>query len=850
MARRWKIALGVAVALLALRIALPTILVRVIEGQTSARLGRAVELQNIDLFLLAGRVTLEELLVGPPLDPEAAPGPIDPASALVHWPRVFVNVGWLGLVTGELRVERLEVAGARERLVLQADDRLEPLVVARPEDSEAPPETEEPLEPEPEQTGESPPSDESEQRGGWTLRLEQLVLSDHAFTLLDAADPSQPPVEFSLEELTVGDVLLAGGQISIGPVGVRGPRLRVLRELEIAAAPPPEREEAEASAARPEDVGEPAARAAPPDFRLASFAIEDAQFDLVLDEGVFEITLDLSVRDATLERDARFPVELRLGREEGWLEVVGDLGLVPVAFTGTVRWKDFGIVGLLAAASPEIPHALAAGSIAGDLKVELENVGAADPGRASIRGRVAGDRIELRHEAGLLEIDCEALEVLAEEIEVPLQSDEPPKLSLASIRVQEPRVKLVRPESAAGGAATEETPAPVEQPSSASGEPRIAIGKLEVEGGSFQLLDESVEPTATTTLTKIDLEGSDLRLPTRAGRLEADVRGLAGLSVKASGSWREGAGTTSIALQNLGLQRYNPYVSEAAGFEFTRGSLSLDAEIESAGQAHEVNADLTLENIALEDVEEGAFERLFGISAPMAVSLLTDVQGNIGLPVDLTLDEGEASIDFAAILIGAFRQSLGAVLAAPLKGLGLAVRVATGGAVGGSGPIELDPIGFEPGSAKLAPDQVDHLDLLANGLAARPDVGLELTGRTGGEDEPSLRAQALLERIEAGGFAPYDDEGRLERRLLRQGLERRAAGQPDELAPEEAAVLGEWLAEIEVSREARDRLARARADAVRSSIAKSADIDAAQLRTGEPQEGPPGVAIALFAVNP
>jgi hypothetical protein len=213
------------------------------------------------------------------------------------------------------------------------------------------------------------------------------------------------------------------------------------------------------------------------------------------------------------------------------------------------------------------------------------------------------------------------------------------------------------------------------------------------------------------------------------------------------------------------------------------------------------------------------------------------------------LNDGETSIDFAAILIGAFRQSLGAVLAAPLKGLGLALRVATLGAVGGTGPIELDPIGFEPGSAKLAPDQVDHLGLVANGLTARPDVGLELTGRAGEADEPSLRAEALLERIDAGGFAPYDDEGRLERRRLRQGLERRAAGEPDELAPEEEAVLGEWLAETEVSREARDRLAQARADAVRSSIAKSADIDAAQLRIGEPRKGSPGVAIELFAVG-
>jgi hypothetical protein len=199
MTRRWKIVLGCAVALVALRMALPTILARVIQGQASARLGRAVELENVDLFLLAGRITLEELLIGPPLAPEAEPAPIDRKSALLHWPHALVDVGWLGLFAGELK-----------------DNRLEPLIVARPEDPRPPSEAPQPPEPELEEVGEVPPPDPVEQESGWSLRLEELVLTDHAFFLVDAADPSQPPIEFSLAELTVGDVVFAGGQVSVG----------------------------------------------------------------------------------------------------------------------------------------------------------------------------------------------------------------------------------------------------------------------------------------------------------------------------------------------------------------------------------------------------------------------------------------------------------------------------------------------------------------------------------------------------------------------------------------------------------------------------------------------------------
>ena len=826
---RGKLALGVAIALLALRMALPSILVRVIEGRGSAALGRAVEVKDVDLSLLAGRVTLEEVLVGRPLERGAAPAPIDPESALIHWPDLVVDIGWLGLLAGELRVQRVEVAGARELLLLRADNRLERLIAATPE-TPPPPVSEE--------EGEISAPDGEEQGDGWPLRLERLVLTDHTFFLLDPGESSKPPIEFSLAELTVRDVVVAGGQASTGPVGVRGPRLRVRRDLEIAAAPSPESGEA----GTPPAKELPSAEAALPDFRITSFAIQDARLGLLLDVGEFEVSLDLSLRNATLAPGARFPVELRLTREDGWLEVGGQVGLAPVAFAGKVRWKDFPITGLIAVASPESPRALQGGRVAGDLEIDLEIPDGAQPGRASVRGFISAEQIELQHEDGLLEFECLAFDLVANEIDLPFQSGEPAEISLASVRIVKPAVKLVgRPPAA-------EASPPTEEPGPAPPEPRIAIGKLEVENGTLRLIDETVEPTTTTKLSAIRLEGSELRFPARNGRLQADLRGAEGLSLQFSGGWRAGAGTSTLALQNLHLPRYSPYVARSAGFAFQRGTASLDAKIESAGQTHQVSADLTLEKIALEDAEEGGFQRAFGMSAPLAVSLLTDAQGNIHLPVELTLDESGAAIDLPALSIGALRQSLVAVLATPLKGLGLALRAATGDAPGGAG-LELHPLALEPGSAQLTPDQVERAGLVAGGFAARSDLGLVLIGQVGEEDESALRAQTLLAQVEAGAFPPLGETSLGERRRLRRGLELRTRSQPDELAPEDAAFLEDWLAEVEVSREARDRLARARVEALRSVLVDSYGLGAAQVRIAEPREGPPGVAIGLFVTT-
>jgi hypothetical protein len=154
-----------------------------------------------------------------------------------------------------------------------------------------------------------------------------------------------------------------------------------------------------------------------------------------------------------------------------------------------------------------------------------------------------------------------------------------------------------------------------------------------------------------------------------------------------------------------------------------------------------------------------------------------------------------------------------------------------------------------PGSAQLTPAQVNHAGLVAESLSSRPDLGLLLTGRFSKQDDSFLRARALLARIDAGGFSPYDERGLLERRRLRRGLERRLRLQPDELDPEDAALIGEWLEETDVSRDARNQLAGDRAEAVRFALVDDHGLDPAQVRIGEPKKGPPGVAIELVVTT-
>ena len=75
-ARRGRMALAAAVVgLVALRLATPFVLERVIEAEASRALGRRVDVGDVDLSLLRGRVGLSRVYAGPLRTEEGADAP-------------------------------------------------------------------------------------------------------------------------------------------------------------------------------------------------------------------------------------------------------------------------------------------------------------------------------------------------------------------------------------------------------------------------------------------------------------------------------------------------------------------------------------------------------------------------------------------------------------------------------------------------------------------------------------------------------------------------------------------------------------------------------------------------------
>ena len=119
--RRNRILLALLAVLLLVRIALPYVLRSVIVSQADAALVGRVELEDIDLSLIRGGVTLHGLSVHVDERPSNEP-------ALFECKRLWTQISWLALFTKTIEVEELELDG----FVVRLDRLKDGMVLPRP----------------------------------------------------------------------------------------------------------------------------------------------------------------------------------------------------------------------------------------------------------------------------------------------------------------------------------------------------------------------------------------------------------------------------------------------------------------------------------------------------------------------------------------------------------------------------------------------------------------------------------------------------------------------------------------------------------------------------------------------
>ena len=197
-----------------------------------------------------------------------------------------------------------------------------------------------------------------------------------------------------------------------------------------------------------------------------------------------------------------------------------------------------------------------------------------------------------------------------------------------------------------------------------------------------------------------------------------------------------------VGFRNVAMTPLSPYSATFAGRAITGGDLDLElqykvAEQQLLGENRVVLQDLTLgEHIESPDALD--------LPLDLAIALLSDSKGRIDVAVPVRGNVDAPEFSYGQVVRKALNKLLGDLVTAPFRALG---------AMFGGGGENFDALHFRPGQAGLAPPEEQLLGNIAQALASRPKLGLEV--RTG--FDPQLDGTAINDEIVRRALADLMD---------------------------------------------------------------------------------------------
>ncbi|PTX98837.1 hypothetical protein DB345_03710 [Spartobacteria bacterium LR76] len=838
--RRWLIALGLVIGVLAgLRAILPTVAERAVAWSSQYYLGLPARVENVDLSLLAGGVVLENVRVGAvaeegtPWQAALHPRVIDPKASLLHIERLAFRWSWWGLLRGRLQIKEFTLHSPTVRLLREADGQIDPLRQAKPL---APPMAAKP----------EPPA-----KGGsrsWPIEVRRFALKDPNVKILDVPT-GQDLLVFSLESFELDEASWRESELGFGSMAVRGPVLKVKRELVLAE---PERTGEKTAAQREAGAG----TAGRPGFRIRKVDVERAEFTWLSARGPLDVMMKLKASGITAEQGKRFPLELALQIGTGRADLSGEVGMLPPYYKGRLKWDGISFAPLLMAAVPDLAAWLKSTDGSGDLRITADLAGVAGSPGIHLAGRTTVENFSAADPAGGgFALGWKRLDVVMKEAVIPLAAGGGaaplPSLELERVTLQDPRILYTHPwpllETFLGWDPAQKATMVAfvlgilqreSEDEQAVG--RAALDLLEIKGGEIEMRDTTAAAQATVrgmdvTLRNMNFPEMTFEALSMQATLPTDSRFSLEGSLKAGQT-----GDFVISLQGLDLPTFSPYAKDA-GVTLDAGRFSLQTRLKMEGGVMTMDNDVTLNKLGVSLSHADWFGREFGVPINLALALLRDAGGDIRLQVPMRRDEKGTTISMGAVVASALRASILGAISSPLKLAGIGM-----GGNGSSGQLSGAAIKNVAGAADPAQGAAARLDGLARLLAERPELQLALRGRIGPEDLPILADRQLVENARAKVKLPeLPQVGFLARRRIGIYLAKRAKGEDATLGAEDQALYARYVAAVQVPDDQLQLLARQRAEKVRDLLV-ARKVDSKRLAVGEREaDGQPGVVISF-----
>lgn len=299
-------------------------------------------------------------------------------------------------------------------------------------------------------------------------------------------------------------------------------------------------------------------------------------------------------------------------------------------------------------------------------------------------------------------------------------------------------------------------------PASDSAPANIKIGKLTLQGGNVNFSDHFVKPNYSANLT--DIGGRVAGLSSEPGSTaDVDLRGrLDSAAPLEIGGQINPLGKDLFVdlkanVKGVELSPFTPYSGKYAGYAIEKGQLSLDVRYHIENRKLEAENHLFLDQLTFgESIESPDATKL---PVQLALALLKNRKGEIDLhlPIGGSLDDPEFSM--GGLVIKVIVNLLTKAITAPFALIGSMF----------GGGEELSYLEFAPGQQRIDTASESKLKNLAQALADRPALKLEIAGRIDpASDKEGLKQAMLEQKVKAQKLGD----------LIKQGV---SAGSTDDL---------------------------------------------------------------------
>ncbi|HQR22375.1 MAG TPA: DUF748 domain-containing protein [Burkholderiaceae bacterium] len=588
--------------------------------------------------------------------------------------------------------------------------------------------------------------------------------------------PAGTGAEFDLDTVAMegGEIDLTRGTITIGKIGLDGPRttVRRLADGQINWLAALHARQAKLDAATPE------VKSSSESWKVLLKELTVARGDLRLEDFAVEPVVKLrasaitgSVRNITSagKEPAELDLRTRFG-SGGTLAVNGKAGWNPIASELQLDARNLDIATLRPYLAARLNAVLAKAELSGRGRATVARASTEAPIELGYKGNLRLGNLHLldvNGENDLLKWQILELQQMAIAIGKPAPSVSVGKIALsdfyARVIVSDKGrlnlVDLIRREGAPAtteadgatmAAASESPPAPASgeaaatptappaaatagtAPAESAARPVIRIGQIDIVRGNVNFTDNFIKPNYTAnmtglngTVTTLASDSAEPATMTVAGLIDeeapVDINGR--LNPLAPKLFLDIEGRT----KGVDLPRLTPYSVKYAGYPIVKGKLSMEVKYKVEDGKLAANNHLFLDQLTFGDKVESPTATKLPVL--LAVSLLKNSKGeiDINLPISGTLNDPKFSV--GGIIIQVIVNVLTKIVTAPFTLLAAAF----------GGGEELGMVEFAAGSAALAPEQTKRVDTLSKALSDRPGLKLDIIGRV----DPALDTEGV-----------------------------------------------------------------------------------------------------------